>query len=268
MLKFSVFARLVILCTASLHANCVLLAEEQSDSSDSERIELTPDFPQNQKALPGNGGQYCAPVSASNGLAWLAKDGYPKLMPTNQVDLARELGSPTFMKTSLKNGTGIKGVTRGLANYVTNSGYSIKELAYQGWRSADKRLVRRIPGHSNPLRIGHGLRKKSIVLLNVGFYKKRGSEYERRGGHWVTLVGSEKGDTPILIVHDPARRSPEGQHERVTATRIRTGKLVGSQAGLPIAARGAWELGGELKLQTRKGADTAILDGAILLRLK
>jgi len=189
-------------------------------------------------------------------------------MPNNQVDLAKELGSPNFMNTSEIDGTGPKEVILGLTKYVKAQGYVISSVKYQGWRSVNRKVARRIPGHSTPLRIGHGLREKSIVLLNIGWYKTVGKEYQRLGGHWVTLVGSEKGDSPILIIHDPAGRSPEGIHERVTATRIRAGKLTGNKRELPTKAAGAWELGGELKFTKKKGVDTAILDCAVLLRLR
>jgi len=248
--------------------NCELFAEKQLNAKVDERVELTPDLPQIQRSLPGNGDQYCAPVSASNGLTWLADQGYPNLMRTNQVDMARELGSPPFMNTSLKNGTGMKDVGLGLRRYVTTCGYEIMDLAYQSWRSKNRRSIRRISGHANPVQIAKGIRNKSIVLLNIGWYKKRGTEYQRLSGHWVTLAGAEKAGTPILIIHDPAVRSPEGQHERVTTKRMRTGELVGSDEYLPLSAKGAWQLGGELEMKTSTGADTAILDGAIILRLK
>jgi len=270
--KHTALVQLVFLFSASLHGSWVLFAAEQPDGKPDgkifERVESTPDLPQFQEALPGRGNQYCAPVSASNGLAWLAKRGYPNLMPNNQVDLAKELGSPSFMNTSEIDGTGPKAIISGLMKYVKAQGYATASVKYQGWRSVNRQAARRIPGHSSPLRIGNGLRDKSIVLLNVGWYKKVGSEYQRLGGHWVTLVGTEKGDSPILIIHDPAGRSPEGIHERVTATRIRTGSLTGNKRELPTKAAGAWELGGELKFSTKKGADTAILDCAVLLRLK
>jgi len=189
-------------------------------------------------------------------------------MPNNQVDLAKELGSPNFMNTSEIDGTGPKEIILGLTKYVKAQGYAIASVKYQGWRSVNRKVARRIPGHSTPLRIGHGLREKSIVLLNIGWYKTVGKEYQRLGGHWVTLVGSEKGDSPTLTIHDPAGRSPEGTHERVTATRIRTGNLTGNKRDLPVKAAGAWELGGELKFTKKKGVDTAILDCAVLLRLR
>jgi hypothetical protein len=107
-----------------------------------------------------------------------------------------------------------------------------------------------------------------LVLLNVGWYKRLGNEYQRVGGHWVTLVGSRVGKNGHLIIHDPSGRSPEGNHERVTAIRIRNGMLTGSKKGLPVSAADAWELSGELKIKTSSGANTSILDGAILLRLK
>ncbi|QDT49875.1 hypothetical protein Pan258_39300 [Symmachiella dynata] len=231
------------------------------------RIQMTPDLAQSQADLPRKGYAYCAPVSASNGLALLATQGYPQLMPDGQLQLVKTLGSPDFMKTDDQDGTSANDLLSGLAHYIKTCGYEVESLEYQGWRPINDRFTR-IPGHADAPKVVNGLQENCMVLLNVGWYKKQGTEYQRVGGHWVTLVGSRRGKNGYLVIHDPSGRSPEGIHERVTASRIRRGTLTGSKKGLPSRAVGAWELGGELKIKKKSGANTSVLDGAILLRLK
>jgi hypothetical protein len=243
------------------------VADEPAEQHADRRVETTPDFEQTQANLPRNGSAYCAPVSASNGLVWLAKHGYPRLVPGDQLSLFKVLGSAYFMNTDDEDGTGTNGVMSGLAKYVMSRGYEVERLAYQGWRPVDQRFER-IDGHANAVQVVNGLQDNSIVLLNVGWYKRQGSWYQRVGGHWVTLVGVVKGENSCLVIHDPSGRSRRGDHERVTVGLIRSGKLTGSKRGLPVTAMGAWELGGELKTNRSSGANTAVLDGAVLLQLK
>jgi hypothetical protein len=241
-------------------------SSSESKAVDARRIEATPDLPQSQKELPRRGSKHCGPVSASNALAWLAAEGYPKLMPSDQLALAKELGSTDYMNTG--DGTSAAGVMSGLRKYVKARGYAIQRLEFQGWRLIPRRFAR-VAGQADAARLAGELQTKSIVLINVGWYKKNGDDFERISGHWVTLVGAEPGETLRLVIHDPSSRSPQGDAERVAATRLESGKLTGGQNnGLPVDAAGAWELGGELKIKTSAGANAAVLDGAVVLQLK
>lgn len=256
------------LSTVVLLGCAIACAKETTTTQFVQRIQDTPDLPQINELLPGRGGQYCAPVSASNALAWLSERGYPKLMPGPQIELAKLLGTKELMNTATNDGTGVQDVVNGLTTYVDQCGYTIDELTYQGWRSARKKSLHRLPGHADVHEIAKRFSPDTVGLLNVGWYKRKGDDFERHGGHWVTLVGFEPGEPATLLIHDPASRSPEGENERVTAKLLRSGKLVGNNRELPTSAAGAWELGGELKLNKKKGVDTAILDGVVLLRLK
>ncbi|WP_425398493.1 hypothetical protein [Aeoliella sp.] len=233
-----------------------------------ERIEDTPDLPQVHESLPGRGGQYCGPVAASNALVWLAGRGYPELVPGSQLELAETLGSPGLMNTAKTRGTGPHALIRGLTGYVEDRGYQVDQVAYHGWRKVKRDLVRTVPGHPNAVEVARRLDADTIGLLNVGWYKKEGGDYRRLGGHWVTLLGADPDDSAILIIHDPARRSPEGQHERMAVTRIESGTLINPNRNTKRDAAGAWQLGGELKINTQKGATTSVLDNVVLLRLK
>lgn len=263
-------SRYLALSTIVLLGCAIVCAEETTTTQFAQRIQGTPDLPQINELLPGRGGQYCGPVSASNALAWLSEQGYPKLMSGPQVELAKLLGSEEFMNTSVKSGTGSQAIAHGMSTYIKQCGYEIDELLHQGWKNTIKEPVTKLPGHANVPDIAERFSPTTVALLCVGWYKRAGEDYERQGGHWVTLVGIEPGEPAILLIHDPGSRSDEGVTERVTASRIRSGRLTGKSKGkgLPIQAVDAWELGGELKISRKKGAETAVLDGVVLLRLK
>lgn len=254
----------VLLLTLATAVN--VLAAPPSDLQERERN--TPDLPQSQQSLPGRGGQYCGPVSASNALAWLAGRGYPELLPASQLELARTLGSPERMNTAKTRGTGPQAMIRGLVGYVQERGYKIEQIDYYGWRKVKGDSVNVEPGHPNAMEIARTLDTNSIGLLNVGWYKQEGDNFRRVGGHWVTLLGADEDHPATFVVHDPAGRSPQGTHERVTAQQIETGKLINPRRKSELDAAGAWQLGGELKINTRKGATTSVLDNVVVLRLE
>jgi len=229
------------------------------------RRESTPDLPQVQKVFPGRGSVYCGPVSASNGLVYLARQGFSDLLPDDQYRLVNTLGSKPYMNTALMGGTGATSMIRGLNGYVQKCGYDC-EIRFQGWRHVDNEAAKTLVGHASIAQIERWLQPDAIVLLNIGWYQKAESEFRRLGGHWVTLVGVV--DHNLLLIHDPSNRSPEGDCERVLATRIDAGVLTGRNKGLPRTAVDAWELGGDLKIKTSKGANTCVLDGAVFLRLR
>ena len=232
-------------------------------------VRLYPDMPQSQRSLPGNGSQYCAPVAASNGLMFLGRSGYPDLAPSSQADLAAKLGTREYMDTSVRNGTSAGDVVAGLERYVVDCGYEVESITYQGWRPVPDE-VDRLDGHADVERLASSLDGRTLVLLNVGWYRRNraGSTFERVGGHWVTMVGAEPSNPPKLFIHDPSSRSREGQHEAVLVRQITGGELTGNKRGLPTPADRAWELGGELRIKTSGGGNTSVLDGVIVVKLK
>lgn len=236
------------------------------------KIVDTPDLPQRQSRLPASGGAYCAPVSVSNALVWLSKQGYPRLLDNeavngDHIELARVLGSPEFMETNEFTGTGPDGVLNGIRKYVCKQGYSIARLETQGWRmrsSASKTTIR----HASLDWVARELDGKAVIFLNVGWYSRAEPNFVRHGGHWVTLVAVKQNpDGYTLLIRDPGGRSGVNAHERVKATRIEGGVLEGDQKQLPLAADGAWELGGELKIGKQGMANTSVLDAVVLLEL-
>jgi len=228
--------------------------------------------------LPDGGKKYCAPVSVSNSFMWLAENGFDNLAPKLkdrkkvQFEIVRILGTKEYMH-SADDGTGMRGLFRGITKYLKDKSYEYRYFKYQGWRNHPRELSCNvaIPKLSW---IKKGLRGSSGVWLNAGWYKYNLStqEYNRIGGHWVTLVGygidqQGKENPNILIIHDPASRAGKVfSHEYVLVERIKRGKLTGNKKGLPRPAKGYYKLGGGMHV--KKTADVAILDGAVVLQMK
>lgn len=227
--------------------------------ADTRHIDIIPDFTQSdiQGTAHDNGNQYCGPVAVSNSLVWLAKGKH------EQLTIIKHLASKTYMNTSLRNGTGTKGMLNGIAKMSTRLFGSFQSLSYQGWRihQAKYSLGVRKPQLSW---LKEGISHKSAVWLNIGWYKKsaKGADYVRVGGHWVTLVGYQGIDT--LVIHDPSPRA--GNHfenEFVKIKKLVSGKLTGKKKGLPISAQGFLSLTNGMHMPSK--ADFAIIDGAIVL---
>mgnify|MGYP001098765619 FL=1 len=245
-----------------------------------EKINTVPDMLQTDREanLPGKGMQYCLPVSVSNSFVWLSENGFERLMEkgirkkTAQFKVASILGSSEYMNTSLKNGTGTKGLLVGIDKYIRAKGYEYRSLRYQGWRYHPKQYSTgiKIPALKW---IKEGMKGKSAVWLNVGWYRynKRNDEYLRIGGHWVTLVGygvDENGnrDGNVLIVHDPSPRAGRAfANEYVRLESINGGRVTGNKKGLPHDAEGYYRLTGGMHIKKR--ADLGILDGVVVLKM-
>ena len=208
--------------------------------------------------LYGNGQQFCAPVAVSNSIFWLAK------MKQGQVELAEKLASSSYMNTSLKNGTGTTGVLNGVDRIARELFGSYERLEYQGWRKHPAHFSTNIKVPQLKW-IQSGVSDRSSVWINVGWYRydRASQEYERIGGHWVTVVGS---DSDTLIIHDPSPRAGQDPaREYVRVNKMSSGTLTGNKAGLPIAAKEFYSLSGGMHLKSN--AEYAIIDGAVILEL-
>lgn len=244
------------------------------------RMDNIPDMMQTDPAanLPENGISYCAPVSVSNSLMWLADQGFVNLRPKlenrkkAQARLTQILGSSKYMKTGRK-GTSVFRLMRGVSRYVKDCGYEYKRLECQGWRKS-------YPSSQNTIKvpdigwIKKGLVGLSGVWLNIGWYTYDPikDEYHRFGGHWVTCVGygidplgQKSADT--LIIHDPSPRSGiRKTNEFIKLTRLYSGTLTGRHyEGIPRSADGFFDVTGTLKV--RNSADIAILDAVVVLEM-
>ncbi|MEW8585873.1 MAG: hypothetical protein AB2531_08910, partial [Candidatus Thiodiazotropha sp.] len=206
----------------------------------------------------GDGQQYCGPVAISNTIIWLNKNR------GNQEQLILKLASKPFMNTSLKNGTGVTGITRGIAKISNELFGGYKVLEYEGWRKHPKQYSTdvKLPSEN---RLTSAINQNSAAWLNIGWYRynEANNEFIRIGGHWVTLVGSKYGQ---FIIHDPAPRA--GKHfsnEFVDYSILRDGTLVGKKWGMPFPAKGLISL--ESGMHKKKGADFAIVDGVVYLEI-
>ena len=242
------------------------------------RFTATPDLTQTdpELELPGDGESHCAPVAASNALAWLSEHGFERLMPpgdtakARQMQLVRRLSSRRFMATNELNGTGSRAVLAGLHRYLESVGVPYKRLAYQGWRAHQQRFSTgiRIPELGF---IRDGLGERSVVLINAGWYQpvKDGRLFLRHGGHWLTVVGTDVDEhgapaPGVLVLRDSAPYAgTDPAIEYAKLERIERGYLNELKASLP--ARGYYKLGGGMHV--KRPGEVAILDGVVVLEL-
>lgn len=243
-----------------------------------------PDFCQTDPVgrFPGGGGNYCGPVAVANSLMFLARQGFPKLRPSEtpdpeaQVRVIHTLGSPEFMDTDAKHGTSPPRLMRGVKAFVEQAGYRIRRLEQQGWREGSKQFPAKVQVPSLEWMKSGLASPGGAVWLNVGWYKidaKTGG-YHRFGGHWVTLVGYGRDrdgrENPLkLIIHDPAPRTGvKPATQWISLSRLDRGTLhrkIPPDQERHRDAAGFYEMKGEMKLKS--GADAAILDAAVVMQL-
>lgn len=261
------FIILLIVILALIPAS--LTSAEENDSY-IEKINDIPDFTQQNSQLPQNGNTYCGPVSVSNSIVWLSKNGYPSLASgKSQLEIIQQLGK--LMQTN-DDGTDSFEIMNGLKTYINNHGEHIDKLGYQG-RNSDTHRIPDINLARNALKFHGG------VWLNIGWYrykKIKGVDiFERYGGHWVTLVGYGYDGSRVapdyLVIHDPSNRAGKSfQNNYVKLIPLTSGQLISGKGknyrGLPAKAVGFNKLGGEIKVNTKVG-DTAIIDGVIILKM-
>lgn len=239
-------------------------------------IDQIPDLVQTDpKGNFARGGKsYCGPVAVSNSLVWLKAGSKGKVADKEaQYEVVNRLASAGYMRTDPVAGVGAVGLIRGVRRFVEEDiGDRDFTLAYQGWRSMPK-------GSDTGVRtpeldwmrtfVGPG----KSAWINLGWYRhdKEKDQYERIGGHWVTVVGcggDEEGrpHERIIVVHDPAPRAGQEPNEFVLLTPLKRGTLTGKGSGLPRPAKGLFLMGGGMHLKAT--ADVAILDGVVGLDLK
>jgi hypothetical protein len=229
-----------------------------------------PDFLQTDReaGFAKAGSQFCAPTAVSNSLMWLAAHGYGELRPEGgakaaQIAMIKTLAGADYMKTSPSIGTDVAQVIKGVSAYIEDAGYTIEELAYEGWRPApDENTTSEVPSLDDIKTTIAS--ERGAVWLNVGWYTydEDDDTYERSGGHWVTVVGYDHDD---LLIHDPSPGAGAAfRTQRITLEELTSGRLIGKQAHLPRPAEGYYEVGGEMAV----GDKTCILDGVVLLTLE
>jgi len=266
---------LLLLClTLAWPAACAAPAERCV-----EKMPSMPDFFQADKAygrLPRGGSAYCGPTAAANALIWLDTNGFGDIHPAaapdarDQFELIRALGSAQFMKTDPVKGTGPVGVMKGIERYCRERGYrAVAE--YAGWRT---RMNRVADGPAIDW-MRRGVAGKANLLLNIGWYaaEKEGAVRTRIGGHWITAVACEtQGGETWLIIHDPAKRTQTPRRDSLKRCPVKCllkplaagTTLRKKKDGDTFAGDGLFVLDG---IRLKKGADLAILDGAVAFTL-
>jgi hypothetical protein len=273
-----------ILVAAALFSQLPVNSEVTIPGAYSQRASDVGDFKQtNPRAQFAEGGKdFCAPTCLSDYLMWLGKNGYPSLLPAGandeevQIALIKKLASSDYMGTDPNSGTSPQQIMVGLKKYITDNGYVIKSLSYQGFRPASKEFF---TGLSTPslswLKAGSIAPK--CCWLNIGWYNwdEDSDTYTRTGGHWMALVGygsnAKKQINPsTIIVHDPIPRfGPEKTNIYIDLQKLNSGTLTGNYKGLPRTADGfywyeSYTDGAKLReFKTYYG----IIDGGIVLEL-
>ncbi len=238
-------------------------------------IRKMPDLTQTSADLlvPGGGSSYCGPVAVSNAIAGLAAGGQRDLMPERSsprqahTALVRLLGSGRYMGTSANAGTGAAGLMVGLERYLRHQGYRAS-LSYQGWRGHPRRFA---TGQKAPSREAmiDAFAQGASVFVNIGWYRpspRVEGVFRRRGGHWLTLVGtgvdaSGNASANTLVFHDPAPwAGPEGERHFASFEALGEGWLI-TEVGA-FASEGHHILSG---VHVKHPGDVAIVDGVVTL---
>jgi hypothetical protein len=211
----------------------------------------------NSAGFSGDGQQFCGPVAVSNSLVWLEgnKD------ETYQIDLVHKLSSPTYMNTSTVNGTDVFGLTRGIHTYAMERWGKYKTLEYSGWSKSPAQFRSNLKKPTLDW-MTSALHRKGAVWLNIGWYNQEGINYRRAGGHWVTLVGYERGK---LVIHDPAPRAGKTfSSQFISLNILRGGQLI--RRTRTTDARDHFVIADGMAISPK--GKFAIIDGAVIFELE
>ena len=250
-----------------------------------DRPATTPDFCQTDPAgkFPAGGGYFCGPVAAANSLMFFARNGFPKLRPTangdkeSQIRMIHQLAAGDYMNTVGKRGTNPPRLMAGVEKFVGQAGYRVIRLEQHGWRDQTARFPAK-SGIPTLAWIQRGVSAKGgTVWLNVGWYDQKpgSSDYQRVGGHWVTVVGCVPPQThpatpPAILLHDPAPRTGTAPlTQRVSLATLAEGQLlVKTTSGKTRRHDAAGFLALKDGMKIKPGANTAIIDAAVLLEIQ
>jgi len=208
----------VILLTAALAFFFVPTPKTVHAQQSGSKDDLTPTFWQRDPDadFEDEGRMHCAPTSVSDGLIYLAKAyGMKNLVSgtghKDQISLIQKLAEEFGTDPSI-GGTNPDKILTGLQSYVESKGYELNRLELKSWRgvsAANKEF--KIGTRPDMAWIRSAVSSKdTVVIFNFGWYHKTDDGYERKGGHWVNVVG---GSGSEFIVHNPIL-PPERQTDR------------------------------------------------------
>lgn len=245
----------------------IVFAQQAGSKSD-----LTPTFWQRDPDadFEDEGRMHCAPTSVSDGLIYLAKAyGWKNLVPgtghEDQIKLIQELAEEFGTDPSI-GGTNPDKILTGLQSYVTSKGYDFSRLELKSWRgvsAANKEF--KIGAKPDMSWMRSAARSKDTVMIfNFGWYRETEDGYERKGGHWVAVVGV--GSDNGFIVHNPILPSEKQSNQKaVTLTLLDEDFIVAKESG-EANMKGYYE--GDGPGLPHGGSVTAILDSVIVFSLK
>lgn len=233
---------------------------------------LTPTFWQRDPAadFEDEGRMHCAPTSVSDGLIYLSrafgmKDLVPGTGHKDQIKLIQELAEEFGTDPSI-GGTNPDKILTGLQSYVEAKGYDLSRLELVSWRgvsAANKKLKTGTKPEMSWMR-NAALGKDTVMIFNFGWYRETDDGYERKGGHWVAVVGA--GSAGEFIVHNPIL-PPEKQSDKksLKLTLLNEDFIVPKDSG-EANMKGFYT--GEGPGLPHSDSVTAILDAVIVFSLK
>jgi hypothetical protein len=163
-----------------------------------------PDFDQRRDALGGNGSNHCVPTSFTNLRGYIANHGYGNIMsgPRNWQSQAnynyvtdRIDAMGIYMDTDPSGGTNGDDAIDGWNDFIDD--WHDDKFTLNAWFGS-------VPGMWIYLEFLTG----GLTNICYGYYKFAGGEWDRDGGHCVSLVGiSDLCDSPFeptVRIRDPA----------------------------------------------------------------
>ncbi len=163
-----------------------------------------PDFDQRRDDLGGNGSNHCVPTSFTNLRGYIANHGYGSIMS----------GPRNWQSQSNYNYVTARIDAMGILMNTSPTGGTNGDDAIDGWNDFidewhdDKFILNAWFGSVPGLWIFLEFLTGSLTNICYGYYKFTGGEWDRDGGHCVTLVGiSDLCDNPAeptVRIRDPA----------------------------------------------------------------
>ena len=232
---------------------------------------MTPAFWQRDRDanFEDEGRMHCAPASVSDGLIYLSKQfGFKDLVPGTgheaQIKLIKELADDFGTDPSI-GGTKPDKILTGLRTYMEGNGFEIKRLELKTWKgvSASNKKFKIGTKPDMEWMRSAATARDTIMVFNFGWYKEGDDGMERKGGHWVAVVGMSGND---FIVHNPILESEKQlENTALKLTRLDPDFTVTKDSG-ETHMKGYYEGNGPGLPHAQKV--TAILDAVIVLSLE
>jgi hypothetical protein len=148
---------------------------------------------------------FCGPAAVVNTLAWFKSTRQVSVLhgirtKDQLISFVNRLGSDKYMKTDNRTGTSLKGLTTGLAKYLSECSIPHR-IEVRPWFT--------VSPDTPPMSFGWlsaMLKEKRGVIINVGWYNEdvEQKRYTRNGGHFVTATGYAHDENRREIVfNDP-----------------------------------------------------------------